>query len=197
MRWNREGFTGELLEGWAVALSLLSGLAGPAHRAGALFPYAAYAAQFVLHRGQRLAQPLGDLLVAVAFHLGDGDGTQGVVAQGVEQRPALLGHLGGKRRVGFTPDQREEQAAVLVAVWRLALDAPPVALVAALVLGQVARLSPGDDREQLPQVLQTRKPPLLGAADEAVEGAQGQVLLVGGGTGQTGLFCRARPTRAR
>src|SRR5207249_1085917 len=68
------------------------------------------------------------------------------------------------------------------------LKAAPVAFVTAFALGQVAHLPAGNHHEQLPQILpilEARKAALLGATDETVEGAEGNVLLVGGGTRQT------------
>jgi len=52
------------------------------------------------------------------------------------------------------------------------------------VLGEVGDLAHGDDEEQFPQVVAVLKPgelPPLGTAGDAVEDAQGDVLLIGGG----------------
>jgi hypothetical protein len=61
---------------------------------------------------------------------------------------------------------------------------------------QVDGLARGDDDQQSPQVVpvfQPRKPPLLGAATEAVEGRQRHVFLVGCPPGQVAqlLACQA------
>src|SRR5207237_440616 len=59
-------------------------------------------------------------------------------------------------------------------------------LLPALVLRQVNRLAGGEEDEELPQVqavVQLGEAVLPGASAEAVEGAEGHVLLVGGGAG--------------
>src|SRR5262245_66166035 len=112
MRRNWATSTSGLLEGWWTnsLRTLRSGRANPSF-SRRFFPDAANAAQLALHRGQRLAQPGGDLLVGQPLHLGDGDDAQAVVAQGVEERSARLGHLGGKGRVGLARRQLGEVGA--------------------------------------------------------------------------------------
>ena len=60
-------------------------------------------------------------------------------------------------------------------------------LLPALVLRQVNRLAGGEEDEELPQVqavVQLGEAVLLGPTAEAVEGAQGDVFLVGGAAGR-------------
>ena len=61
-------------------------------------------------------------------------------------------------------------------------------LLPALVLRQVKRLAGGEEDEELPQVqsvVQSGKAVLLGPPAEAVEGAEGDVFLVGGAAGRS------------
>ena len=67
-------------------------------------------------------------------------------------------------------------------------DFPPAAFLAPLAVGLVDGLALGDDHEQPPQVIAVIEPGITsagGPADEAVEGAQGGIFLVGHGPGRT------------
>ena len=141
------------------------------------------------------AQPRGDRGVGLAFHLPDRHRAQGLIPQAVEQSPALVGHqggeLGGRLR---TQDQLEVQLGLLPG--RPSPGAAPG--LAGLAARQVDGLAHGEDEQELPEVvapLELGELAAFGAAVEAVEGGQGDVLLVGGARGVPRRRSRARATR--
>src|SRR5262249_5212032 len=66
-----------------------------------LAPDEANRIQLAGHGPPRAVEPLGDLVVAVAFHLEDGDLAQALVAEQVEEPLVLLGDLGRELRGGL------------------------------------------------------------------------------------------------
>ena len=90
----------------------------------------------------------------------------------------LVGHLRGEGGVRLSTDEVRFVGALGVVRVGLA----PVALVPALVLDEVDGLPLGDDQQQLPEVVavgEARESAVGRPTAEAVEGAQGDILLVG------------------
>ena len=140
----------------------------------------------------------GDLGVGVALHLPHGHPPQRLVPQAVQEPGALLGHL--RRQLG---GRLGAEDGLDVRALQVGQGQHPAAAAggAALVLGEVDGLAHRQDEEQLPEVVAVLEPgelARLGAAAEAVEGAQRHVLLVGGDArGRARSRARASATRRR
>ena len=162
---------------------------GTGSRPPLLLPDTADQAEPALDGAEAAAELGGDLLVAVALHLVQGDalaaqGCPGARATGGTPRPP------GRRRRALAsgPSNCSRAASVGGRVsgarqGGLVEHGPAAPLLPALVLRQVGRLAGGEEDEELPQVqavVQLGKAFLLDPPAEAVEGAEGDVFLVGG-----------------
>ena len=108
--------------------------------------------------------------------------------------PALVGHQGGELRGGL---RAEEQLDVPSACSQSDAPARPPPGWRASRRDQVDGLAHGQDEEEPPEVVAVLEPgelPPLGAAVEAVEGGEGDVLLVGQAR-RAAEPARARATR--
>src|SRR5262249_46593355 len=143
-------------------------------------------------RAKAAAELGSNLLVAVTLHLAHGDGAQRRAVQALEQPAILLGHLGGeggRRLRAFELFQGRSRGGRVRGAGQggLVEHGPASPLLPALVLRQVRRLAGGEEDEELPQVqavVQLGKAAVLGPPAEAVEGAESDVLLVGGAAGR-------------
>src|SRR5262249_10559186 len=141
--------------------------------------------QFALDRAANAVEPGCDLVVGIAFHLQQGNGTEVLVLEQFEQPVTLLRHLGRQLRRRFaTKDVLNRPTRVPPpGKVRLAEDGAPPALLPHLVMDLVADLADRDRHQQVPQVaavVHLREAPLFGAPAEAVEGAEDRVFLVRG-----------------
>ena len=127
----------------------------------------------------------GHFLDGVALHLRHGHLPQLLGVQQAEKAVVLLVHLGGEFRSRLGADHLGEAASSSRAGGRQVRlgDHPAAAAFLPLfVLAQVQRLAGGQHQQELPQVVavvQAGEAALFGRPAEAVEGAQGHVLLVG------------------
>ena len=115
---------------------------------------------------------------------------QSLIVQGGEQAAVLLGNQGGllRRWIG-------SRQAIEVARCGTHATAP---LVSPFAVNQVDGFALGDHKEQPPQLVavgQLRETPLFHAAEEAIEGTQGNVFFVGLAARGAANFWRARMTR--
>ena len=105
------------------------------------------------------AELVGDLVVGIALHPAEGDLTERVVVERVEQPLALLRHHGGEfraRAVAGDPLQSGERTvlpATLSEEDRLVHHAAAAALLPSLALGLGHGLARRDDDEELPEVV--------------------------------------------
>ena len=142
-------------------------------------------AELALDGPQAAAELLGDLVVAVALHLEQGDRAELLVAEALEQAATFVDHLGGECGSRLPADDLLQPPTRLGArrvEGRLADHPPAAAALAALPPEVVGGLARRDRHEQPPQVAAVAEPgePALGGTPaEAVEGAQRHVLLVG------------------
>jgi hypothetical protein len=126
----------------------------------------------------------GDVVVAVTFHFPAGHVLQMRVAQQGQEAFILLGHLGGKFRRRLLPEQPVETPQARTAAWpgeRTLLHNGAAALLAVLVLDEVACLASRDDHQQRPEsgpAEQVTELAGLGALAEAVKGAQRDILFI-------------------
>src|SRR5262249_31584822 len=152
-------------------------------------PDVADQAQLALDGTRDAPEQGGDLFDRPVLHPPERYGAQVVVAQPVEEPPALLGHLNGELggRLGAEDPVETGARPVRAEKRRLPLDIAAPALLPAIVLDQVDRLAGRDQRQQLPEIVavaQLGELAAAGPAAEAVEGAQRHVLLVRGATGR-------------
>src|SRR5262249_38234296 len=147
-------------------------------RTDLLFPQAADHTQFALDRARHAAQLLGDLLDGVAFHLPQRDRLQHGFAKEVEQPLTFLGRLGRELRRRLPAQDLVQTESVVGG--QLDGDGPAATLLAAFI-AQVASYLAGSEQDQEPPevvaVVQLRKPAVHCIAAEAVERAEGHVLL--------------------
>ena len=137
------------------------------------------------HGPARTAQPGGDRVLGVSLHPPDGDLPQGLVGQGVEQPAVLLGHDGG-RLGGWLQAHGADHDVVLLGVVVArdvgsVADEPAAPLEPMTEAGLSEYLARGDQSQKPPEVVpvgQSGKLPPHCAGAEAVEGAQGRILLV-------------------
>ena len=144
---------------------------------------------------------LRDLGVAEAFQFPHRHLAQFGFPQPAEQAFQFLGQQGGLLRRRLVARQTIEAGRAAVASraeGRVPANVAAPALVACVVFDEVGRLAGREDDQQRPQavaVLQVGELSLFGPTAEAVEGAEGGVLLVGD-PAQRGLqFLAHRPTR--
>src|SRR5262249_15222221 len=103
------------------------------------------------HRAAGAAELVGDLVVAVAFHLPDGHLAERVVAEQLEQPPVLVAHLGGEVGRRLVADDLDQGRLVLRPYRghpRRAGRGATAALQAVVVSELAEGLVGGDDDEQ-------------------------------------------------
>src|SRR5208337_1503798 len=136
-------------------------------------------AELTLDRLRHTPELRSDLGVGVPFHLPPRHRAQSVIAQAAIEPPAFLGHLGRQLGGGLGIEDLFEARSRQIREDEHPAGAP---CRPTLVAYQVDRLAHGDDNQQLPKVVavvELRELAAFGPLIEALEGAEGHILLVG------------------